>query len=116
MKRVVAVLLFAVLAVVGFTPNNAVAKGKEKMAAAAKQGRWDGHIVRIDKDASTMDVRNAKGIEKRIHWDSSTTWTKLNKPVTDQSMFKEDERVICLGKYDEKGEFNATRIDLRVHQ
>ena len=115
MRKVVVILLFAVFAVVGLAPQNNVAKGQDKPAASAKQGRWDGHIVRIDKDASWMDVRNTKGIEKRIHWTSSTSWTRLNKPVTDQSMFKEDERVICLGTYNEKTEFIATRIDLRVH-
>ncbi len=115
MRKVVVMLLFAVLAVAGLATQNAVANGQEKTAAAAKQARWDGHIVRIDKDASRMDVRNAKGVEKRIHWTSSTSWTRLNKPVTDQSMFKEEERVICLGTYDEKGEFIASRIDLRVH-
>jgi hypothetical protein len=27
--------------------------------------------------------------------------------------FKDGSDVICLGKYDEKGDFHATRIDLR---
>ena len=115
MRKVVVILLFAMFAVVGLAPQNGVAKGQDK-PAAAKQSRWDGHIVRMDKDGSWMDVRNSKGVEKRIHWTSSTSWTKVNKPVTDQSIFKEDERVICLGNYNDKTEFIATRIDLRVHQ
>jgi hypothetical protein len=115
MRKVIVILLFAVFAVVGLAPHNAVAKGQEKPAATAKQLRWDGHIVRIDEQAAYMDVRNSAGITKRIHWDSSTTWTKLNKPVTDHSEFKVEERVICLGKAGEKGAFNAIRIDLRVH-
>jgi hypothetical protein len=36
----------------------------------------------------------------------------MNKPA-DQSEFKEGADVICLGQYDEKKEFHATRIDLR---
>ena len=99
----------------GLAPHNAIANGQQKAAAGPKQGRWEGHIVSIDNDASFMDVRNSAGVVKRIHWDSSTTWTKVNKPVADHSEFKEEKRVICLGKYDEKGAFNATRIDLRVH-
>jgi len=110
-RRLSIILLFAVFALVGL---NAMANGPQKAAASAKQARWEGTIVRIDNDAAFMDVRNASGQVKRIHWDSSTTWTKLNKPITDRSGFKEEERVICLGKYDDKGGFNATRIDLRL--
>jgi hypothetical protein len=114
MRKVIVILLFAVFAVVGLAANNAVANGQEKTAASAKHLRWSGHIVRIDNENSFMDIRNKAGVEKRIHWDSSTTWTKLNEPVTDHSEFKVDERVICLGKADEKGAFIATRIDLRL--
>jgi len=115
MRKTLIVLLFATLALVWLAPQKAYASGQEKAAASAKQLRWDGHIVRIDNDASYMDVRDKTGQTKRIHWDSSTLWTKLNKKVADHSEFKEEERVICLGTPGEKGEFNATRIDLRVH-
>lgn len=116
MRKVIIILLFAVLGLAGLALQNPVANGQEKMAAAGKPARWEGHIVRVDKDAMTMEVRNSHGIVKKIHWDSSTAWSKLNKPVTDQSEFKEPARVICVGTYDDKGTFNATRIDLRVHQ
>ena len=114
MKKVMAVLLFALIAVVGLT---VVAYGQEKpeKAASASQMRWSGHIVRIDNDNSFMDIRNPQGAVKRVYWDSSTIWSKLNKPVTDHSEFKEEARVICIGKAGEKDKFIATRIDLRVH-
>lgn len=115
MRKVIVILLFAAFAVAGLAPRNAVANGQEKATAAKKQLRWDGHIVRIDNDGSFMDVRDRAGVVKRIQWDSSTTWTKLNKPVADHSEFKVEERVICLGKAGEKDTFIATRIDLRVH-
>jgi hypothetical protein len=115
MRKVIVILLFAAFAVVGLASHNAVVNGQEKPAASAKLVRWDGHIVRVDNDNSFMDVRNSAGVMKRIHWDSSTLWTKLNKKVADHSEFKEEERVICLGKVDEKGGYTATRIDLRIH-
>jgi hypothetical protein len=115
MRKVIVILLFGVFAMVGLAVHNAIAYGQEKEGAGAKEVRWTGHIVRVDDKASFMDVRNTAGVVKRIHWDSSTTWSKLNKPVTDHSEFKEDARVICLGKVDEKGAYTATRIDLRVH-
>jgi Cu/Ag efflux protein CusF len=112
MKKVIVILMFALFAVVGFTVGNAIANGQEKTAVAPKESRWHGVIVRINKDASTMDVRRGT-FEKKIHWDSSTKWTKGTKPA-DMSEFKEGSDVICLGTY-ESGSvvMNATRIDLR---
>ena len=51
MKKVMVVLLFALIAVVGLT---VVAYGQEKpeKPASASQMRWSGHIVRIDNDNS----------------------------------------------------------------
>ena len=119
MRKALLVGLLMVLAMAGI--QVAVTRAQDEKAQEsmtkpkAKQLRWDGHIVRIDKDNSTMDIRDRRGTERKIHWNSSTTWTKLNKPVSDQSQFKEDARVIVLGKPGEKGEFMATRIDLRVN-
>jgi Cu/Ag efflux protein CusF len=104
--------LFAAFAVAGFAPHNAVANGQQKEAAAPKEARWHGVIIRFDKDASTMDVRKGS-IEKKIHWDSSTKWTEGTK-VIDMSEFKEGSDVICLGTYPSGSMvMNATRIDLR---
>lgn len=116
MKKVIVILLFAMFAVVGLTYHNAVANGQEKEAKALKQMRCSGHIVRMDTENSFIDVRNPQGAVQRVYWDSATVWSKMNKPVSDHSEFKEEVRVICIGKAGEKGKFMATRIDLRVHQ
>jgi hypothetical protein len=114
MNKVIVILLAAVFAAAGLTSQKAMAQEKEgkKAAAAMKTARWHGVIIRMDKDASTLDVKQAAGKEKRIYYDSSTTWTRLTKPA-DMSIFKEGVTVTCAGKYDEKGEFHATQIDLR---
>lgn len=104
-------MLFAIFAMGGFVPHNAVAKGQEKTAGSPKEGRWHGTIVRINTDQSWMDVRKGR-IEKRIRFDSSTKWTAGTKPA-EMSEFKEGSDVICLGTYDEKGVMTATRVDLR---
>jgi hypothetical protein len=81
-------------------------------APSAKEARWHGMITRINKDASTMDVRKAN-IERKIHWDSSTKWTMGTKAI-DTTEFKEGAEVICLGTYEKgSGVMKATRIDLR---
>jgi hypothetical protein len=96
----------------GLTTQKATAQEQQenKTAAAAKQARWHGRIVRMDKDQSTLDVRR-RNITKRIHFDSSTKWISGTK-TAEMSEFKEESDVICLGTYDEKANFHATSIDL----
>jgi Cu/Ag efflux protein CusF len=110
MRKVIVILLFAAFAVAGLALSIALAQ--EKAPAAAKESRWHGIIIRIDKDASTMDVRRGN-VERKIHWDSSTKWTEGTK-VIDMSEIKEGADVICLGTYPSGSVvMNATRIDLR---
>jgi hypothetical protein len=110
LKKLTIMLLASILASAGLTPQTALSQEK-KAPAAAKELRWHGIIIRINKDESTLDVRKAN-VERKIHFDSSTKWTQGTKTV-DMSEFKEGSDVICLGSADEKGEFRATRIDLR---
>jgi len=114
MKKLIVILLAAMFAAAGLTAQKATAQETEvkKAAAAAKAARWHGVIIRMDKDASTMDVKATAGQEKRIYYDSSTKWSERTKPA-DMSKFKENVTVTCVGKYDDKGEFHATQIDLR---
>jgi hypothetical protein len=104
--------MFVLFAAAGLVVGSAIAIGQDKTKVTPKESSWHGVIVRINKDASTMDVRRGT-FEKKIHWGSSTKWTKDAKPA-DMSEFKEGSDVICLGTY-ESGSvvMNATRIDLR---
>jgi len=80
------------------------------------EAKWHGHIVRINQDNSTMDVRGGQkstdSTEKRIAYDSSTKWTKLGKPA-DQKEFTQGQYVIVAGTVDDKGIMHATQVDLR---
>ncbi len=109
MKKVMIMLMAAIFASAGLTAQKAMAK--EKGAAAAKELRWHGVIVRINKEGSNLDVRKGS-VERKIHFDSSTKWTRGTK-AADMTEFKEGSDVICIGTADEKGEFQATRVDLR---
>jgi hypothetical protein len=118
-----AILLTLVFATVAFAQADPAAGGTagepkaEKKAAKAKEGRVQGHIVRINKDKSTMSIRGGRSskdtFEREISYDSSTQWTKLGKPAQPDE-FKEGSFVIAVGKPDEKGNFHANRIDLRL--
>ncbi len=114
MRKVAVMALAAIFTLLGIAAQATMAQEKKAMAAQAKEARWSGVIIRSDKDGSTITVRKRGGtVEKIIHYDSSTKWTK-GTTALDAGQVKDNDRVICLGKYDEKGTFQATRIDLRT--
>jgi hypothetical protein len=113
---------WVLLALLAAVPGVSAAQGSQdktqKMSAgSAKETRWQGHIVRVNKDASTLSIRGGRSgkenFERTVAYDSSTEWTKLGKPA-EMDQFKEGEFVIILGHPDEKGTLHATRVDLRT--
>ena len=85
----------------------------------AMSGRWEGFVTGSDKNKSTLTVRRRDGFARTIHYDSSTQWTSQEHHSTkinsiDASQVKNDDRVICVGFYDEKGEFHAVLISKRL--
>jgi len=105
----------AVFAAMPAGANQAAAENKK--APAKKETKWQGHVVRIYKDLSQMDIRGDKAAEtdhlKKVAYGSSTEWTKGGKPGQ-QDEVKEGSFVIVLGKVDGKGVLQASRIDLRL--
>jgi hypothetical protein len=106
-------------AVVVAMPASATKTATEnKVAPAAKkETKWQGHVVRIYKEESQMDIRGGVTGEsddlRKVAYDTSTQWTKLGKPGQ-QDEVKEGSFVIVLGQVDDKGTLHATRIDLRL--
>jgi hypothetical protein len=97
---------------------NLAAAAQNEMQGAKKETKWQGHVVRIDKDHSMMDIHGGSAPSedpRKVAWDSSTEWTKLGKPGQ-QDDVKEGSFVILLGHVDDKGVLHATRIDLRLPQ
>jgi hypothetical protein len=116
MRKVSVFVLVAVLAalVVAAFPSSASAKGaKKKMTGEA---RWHGTLVRVSEDGSTFTVRKGT-LEKAIHLTADTKFTRADgKKVVDieKGDVKEGDDIICIGKYDDNGEFVATRVDKRL--
>ena len=112
LKKIAAVLFMVVLVFSVSVPGFA--------QGAAKQDRVEGRVVRSNKDKSTLTVRVGEvAAEKIVHYDASTKWTsqyhgdqKVN--TIDASQVKDGDQVICLGSYDDKGEFHATTISKRL--
>jgi len=123
MKRslVLSTLVLAGVAIAGYPISGHGSQEEKKPATKeakeAKETKWQGHIVRINKEESTIDLRgglkNMDSDEKKISYDSSTHWTKLGKPA-EESEFKEGSFIIVLGHVDDKGVLRASRIDLRL--
>jgi hypothetical protein len=110
------VLVGAVFVAMPASANPAAADNKPAQTAK-KETKWQGHVVRIYKDESQMDIRGGVTGQsedlRKIAYDSSTAWTKLGKPGQ-QDEVKEGSFVIVLGHVDDKGTLHATRIDLRL--
>lgn len=114
LSAILLTLVFVGTLYAGQAPST-TSSGHDK--AAAKELRWQGTIVRVNKSHSSLSVRggqaNMESTERQIFYDSSTEWTKQGKPA-EQSEFKEGSFVIVLGHADKKGVFHASRVDLRL--
>lgn len=88
--------------------------------AAEKQGRVDGTIGVISKDTSTITVRlRSSGQQRQVVWTNDTKFTKAkgrkSEPSTMDEVVKEGQRVIAVGKFNDKTQLVATQISLREH-
>jgi hypothetical protein len=91
---------------------------RQEKKSDTKETKWQGTVLQILKDQSMMNIRGgAAAADKnvlKVAYDSSTEWTKQNKPGGNQSDVKEGSFVIVVGKVDDKGVLHASRIDLRL--
>ena len=119
---VLSALVLAGMTIAGYPISGRGSQEEKKPAtkeakAKAKETKWRGSIIRINKEESTIDLRggltNTDSDEKKISYDGSTRLTKLGKPA-EQSEFKDGSFIILLGHVDDKGVLHATRIDLRL--
>ncbi|MGE5205338.1 MAG: hypothetical protein ACM3PW_06965 [Chlamydiota bacterium] len=113
------VIALSISAFPGVNPSqSATQQGKKQ--SASKQARWEGIVVRHDSSGQTLTVRKqGTEEEKVIHYDSSTEFvsqahgSKKANPI-DASGIKDNDRVICVGHFDDKGRFEARVISKRL--
>ena len=92
----------------------------EKEQAKKKKDRCEGYVIRINKEKSTLTVRQSGStITKTVVYDIFTQWTSQehgSKKVNDidVNQVKEEDRVICLGTFDKDGVLHATLISKRL--
>ena len=95
----------------GFLLTLAVATEAKAQDKAAKEDRLTGSIHMINKDTSTVTIRRGN-VQRQIIYSADTKITYRNKPSTMDEV-KEGRRVIALGKFNDKTQLVATRIDVR---
>jgi hypothetical protein len=83
----------------------------DKAAKPAKPDRLDGRIQMINKDSSTITLEKGT-IKRQVVYSGDTKFTYRNKPSSMDEV-KEGRRVIVLGKFNDKAQLVATRIDVR---
>jgi Cu/Ag efflux protein CusF len=89
------------------------ARQKDAKTAAGKQDRIDGSVRMIDKATKVVTVRlRGKPDSREVIYDDKTAFTFRNKPSTLDEL-KEGRRVIIVGKFNDKVQLVATRVDIR---
>jgi hypothetical protein len=118
-KTLLALLFASAFAFPLSTP--AFAQDVPAQAKPAKEARWEGVVIRSDKDQSTLTVRKVGStLERTVQYDSSTRWVSQehgSKKVNDidASQVKDGDRVICKGTWATKGAtLHATLISKRL--
>src|ERR1700730_5858181 len=114
-KKLLILLITSVLAF----PLSTLMIAQHAAMRAAKEARWEGTVIRSNPDKSTLTVRDRKGVEMIVQYDSSTQWVSQehgSKKVNniDASQVKDNDRVICKGTREKDGTFHATLISKRL--
>jgi hypothetical protein len=67
----------------------------------------------IDKDTSTIIIRKG-AVQRKVVYNTETKFTIQNKPRGSVDDVIVGRRVICLGKFNDKTQLLATRVDVRA--
>jgi hypothetical protein len=116
--KISAALLSVVLAGAVFIamPANANQDATEKKDTSKKENKWQGKVVRVNKETSTIDIHGGphpSQAQRKIMYDASTEWTNGGKPGQQEDV-KAGSYIIVLGTVDSDGVLHAARIDLRA--
>jgi hypothetical protein len=77
-----------------------------------KEDRLSGTVHMIDKDTSSIVIRNG-AVQRRVIYSAATTFTIQNKPGGIDDVIV-GRHVVCLGEFNGKTQLVATRIDVRT--
>jgi hypothetical protein len=82
--------------------------------AQDKGDRVAGTVQLINKETKTILVSSeANNKQSQVMYDDKTKITKDNKPASIDDV-QNGQRVICIGRTNDKGQLHAARIDVRL--
>jgi len=90
----------------------AMASPADQKRTSTKEDRLTGTIHMIDKDASTIIIRQS-AVQRKVVYTAETKFTIQNKPGTIDDVIV-GRRAICLGTFNDKTQLVATRVDVRT--
>jgi len=109
MKLKYTAFVAALVVAIAFTVTIPTVTAKEK----PKFDRLEGWVEMIDKDQKKISLRTGNDVPRSVFIDSKTAYTYRNEPASFDEV-QVGRRVICLGKFDDKGRMQAERIDVRL--
>ena len=89
-----------------------MASAQDQKKTSTKQDRLSGTVHRVEKDTSTIIVRKGT-VQREVVYSAETNFTLQNKPDGSVDDVIVGRRVICLGKFNDKAQLLATRVEVR---
>jgi hypothetical protein len=89
-----------------------MAQAQDQKKTSTKEDRLSGRVHRVDKDTSTIIVRKGT-VQREVVYNTETKFTIQNKPDGSVDDVIVGRRVICLGKFNDKAQLLATRVEVR---
>src|ERR1700686_3904600 len=96
-------------AVLVATPVSANQDAADKKDAVKKENKWQGKVVRVNKDTSTIDIHGGahpSEAQRTIAYDASTEWTNGGKPGQQEDV-KTGSFIIVIGTVGADGVMHA---------
>jgi hypothetical protein len=88
-----------------------VANAQDQKTASTKEDRLSGTVHTIDKDASSIIIRQG-AVQRRVIYNAETKFTIQNKPGSIDDVIV-GRKVTCLGSLNDKSQLMATRVEIR---
>ena len=89
-----------------------MASAQDQKKTSTKEDRLSGTVHSIDKDASTIIIRKG-AVQRKVVYNAETKFTIQNKPDGSIDDVIVGRRVMCLGKFNDKAQLLATRVEVR---
>ena len=75
--------------------------------------RVEGWVQMVDTEQSKISLRIRPNVVRPVFYNDATIFTHRNEPSSFEGV-QAEWRVICIGKFDEKGHLLAQRVDVRA--